>query len=437
MEKIKILFLITKDNFGGAQKYVFELAKNLKSKNLNINNKLFDFDILVASGYTNNTSNKSGELDQKLQIENIQTTKVISLNNSLNIIKLIIQIKDTLKVLHKENPNIIHINSSMAGVCGVIATKIFNITKKFKRQRKTIIVFTAHGWPFNEKRNVLNKIVFKVFLYLVILLSDKIIAVSNQIKNDINKVLHHKFKIIYNGIDYTKTKNKDNNNILNKTNLKENKIHLISIGELHPVKGHDLIIKALAKIKSEGQTLDFVYHILGEGHYRETLENIAKTNNIVIGQDIIFYGYIKNARDYIQNADIFIMPSYSEALGFALIEGYNSGLPIIQTNVGGMIEVKNIYQEHLQSLNKSRAETIGINNLISNTETVVYKNKHISINPDPEEFYKILDNKILIQELIKQKTESLDKIPQEFQIKTMLQDTINLYKTLLEKDIKK
>ena len=154
----KILFFITKSNWGGAQKYVFELANEF--------NKKENYEITVASG-------GGGLMIEKLNEHNIKHIPLITLENNFKISTVYKNIKEILDVIKKEKPDIIHLNSSKISLFGVIAGKIYGKTK---------IIFASHGWPFNEDRNILIKTILKAMMTFVILLSDKIIVGSKAVK---------------------------------------------------------------------------------------------------------------------------------------------------------------------------------------------------------------------------------------------------------------
>ncbi|PIR41028.1 MAG: glycosyltransferase family 1 protein, partial [Candidatus Yonathbacteria bacterium CG10_big_fil_rev_8_21_14_0_10_43_136] len=97
--KKKILFVITKSNFGGAQKYVFDLATGLPKD---------QFDVAVALG-------GSGILIQKLQAENIRVLPIFSLARDVNPLSDITTFFELWRMFRKEKPDVAHLNSAKAG----------------------------------------------------------------------------------------------------------------------------------------------------------------------------------------------------------------------------------------------------------------------------------------------------------------------------------
>src|SRR5690606_1306505 len=107
-ENKKILYVITKANWGGAQKYVFDLACHSQKNG---------FDSLVAFG-------QGGKLQKKLTDHNVKTIKIENLDRDISIIKDFLVFLDLLKIFTKEKPDIIHLNSSKIGGLGALAGQI-------------------------------------------------------------------------------------------------------------------------------------------------------------------------------------------------------------------------------------------------------------------------------------------------------------------------
>ena len=155
MKPKKIIYVITKSNWGGAQRYVFDLATHLPKS---------EFEILVVTG-------NMGTLTKKLEENEIRVTSVNSLKRDVSFFDEMISFFKILKIFIKEKPDIIHLNSSKAGGIGALAGRIAGIKK---------IIFTAHGWPFKEDRNVIAKSLIYALSWLTVFLSHQTIVVSKQ-----------------------------------------------------------------------------------------------------------------------------------------------------------------------------------------------------------------------------------------------------------------
>ncbi|MBI1974645.1 MAG: glycosyltransferase family 4 protein [Candidatus Zambryskibacteria bacterium] len=297
---MKILYGITKSNFGGAQRYVFDLAREAKKRG---------HDVAVLCG-------GNGKLVEKLKEENIRVISIPGFGRDIDLLNDAPRLLFIIKTLWRERPDVFHINSTKMGGAGIFSGKLLSIKK---------IIFTAHGWAFNEPRPWWQKILIKFFTWWTILWSHKTICVSEKTKKDIEKwpFVKNKLEVIYNGIESFE--------LLPRT---EEGFVVGTISELHKVKGLDVLLNAWSKfIKSHQAKLV----IIGEGEERENLENMAK--KLDISDSVNFRGFVDNAKAHLSSFDIFVLPSRSEAMPYTLLEAGISGKAVIATSVGGVPEV--------------------------------------------------------------------------------------------------
>jgi GalNAc-alpha-(1->4)-GalNAc-alpha-(1->3)-diNAcBac-PP-undecaprenol alpha-1,4-N-acetyl-D-galactosaminyltransferase len=100
---------------------------------------------------------------------------------------------------------------------------------------------------------------------------------------------------------------------------------LIAIGRLHPQKGFDLLFKAFHKIHAKHP--DWQITILGEGSIRPELEQLRSQLNLT--DRIHLPGLVTNVPEYLNQADLFVMPSRFEGFPMALCEAMAYGLPVL------------------------------------------------------------------------------------------------------------
>lgn len=297
---MKILYGITKSNFGGAQRYVFDLVTAMKKRG---------HDVAVLCG-------GQGPLVERLTKEKIKIIPLDRLERDISIVKEFLSFFRILKILKEERPDVFHINSSKIGGLGTFAGRLVGIKK---------IIFTAHGWTFNEPRPVWQKAIIKFFVWLTIFFSHKTICVSEKTKQDVEKwpFIKNKLVVIHNGIL--------------RFNLAERKDKIFTVGtiaELHRIKGLDILLTAWSKFTKNHKARLI---IIGEGEERQNLENMAK--NMGASDSVIFKGFVDNAPSLLSGFDIFCLPSRSEAMPYALLEAGLAGLSVIATPVGGIPEI--------------------------------------------------------------------------------------------------
>lgn len=110
---------------------------------------------------------------------------------------------------------------------------------------------------------------------------------------------------------------------------------LLSVGRLVHEKAYDVLIRAMDLVVKKHA--DVALAIAGGGVLREQLQALIDTLHLT--DKIHLLGDRQDVAELMRNADIFVMSSRSEGMPMALLEAMGSGLPIIATRVGGLVEV--------------------------------------------------------------------------------------------------
>lgn len=186
-----------------------------------------------------------------------------------------------------------------------------------------------------EKHPIYRKLYLNLFYERAYRKCDEIVCVSKLVKADLlKKVKLQNVHVIYNGVtdnylDYPR----------NKFRRKHNNFNLLSVGNLISIKGHRFVIEALKILKEKHSQLNFKYTIVGNGmekHNLEVLISKYKLNEYVEIKDAVSPDELIN---FYQSNDIFILPSYYEALGCVYLEAMNFGLITIGCEHQGISEL--------------------------------------------------------------------------------------------------
>ncbi len=109
---------------------------------------------------------------------------------------------------------------------------------------------------------------------------------------------------------------------------------IISLGELRPVKGFDVLIEALSILKASGRRVTAT--IAGEGPLGPELKALAE--RLGIADQVRFAGH-RPAHEAFAMGHMLVIPSRAESLPYVVLEAVAAGLPIISTRVGGIPEI--------------------------------------------------------------------------------------------------
>lgn len=154
---------------------------------------------------------------------------------------------------------------------------------------------------------------------------DALITVSSDLRNKIKNNLGFD-SIVVNNILTSGFEYREN---INKSDV----IKFVSTGNLLPIKGFDILIRAFAKYNNVSQKWKLT--IIGEGRERETLHELIKKYDL---EDKVQLPGRKEPQEvalYLHKSDVFVVSSYTETFGVAALEAVACGLPVISTDCGG------------------------------------------------------------------------------------------------------
>lgn len=193
-----------------------------------------------------------------------------------------------------------------------------------------------------------NKISYQLMAKKV----DKIVAVSNSIKDDLENIFKvgDKTEVIYSGLDERFFNGLDigAERILGKLGI--NKKYILFLGTIEPSKNITRLLQSFAIFKNKMLALDkrvskhkkFDYQLLlvgKSGWLAKEYLQIAKDLNIK--RDVVFSGYLigDELLPVFKKAEFFILPSLYEGFGMTVLEAFATATPAIVSNVSSLSEV--------------------------------------------------------------------------------------------------
>ncbi|MBR0894815.1 glycosyltransferase family 4 protein [Bradyrhizobium tropiciagri] len=114
------------------------------------------------------------------------------------------------------------------------------------------------------------------------------------------------------------------------------------VGEFRRIKGADLLIDAVAKLRAEGKPVTLT--LGGDGEEFERLKEQVK--RLSLGEAVRFIGHVK-ARFGFSKGGLLVVPSRGDSMPYVVIEAGAAGVPMIAANVGGIPE---IFDTHTDAL---------------------------------------------------------------------------------------
>ncbi|HRE79343.1 MAG TPA: glycosyltransferase [Flavobacterium sp.] len=318
--KIKILFTIPNFDTAGSGKVLYDLAKHLdKSK----------FEVHIACSHTRGAFfNEIEKLNLPIHI--IETTCQLK-----PYFKIFGRIKPYKNFIKEHNFDLVHSWHWSSDWTEVIASRLggakFIYTKK------------AMSW---------GNIHWKIRSYF----SNFIITINHEMVQFFPYKKNQKLIPLGLDVDYY-------NPDLFPTKADDNVFKIITVANLVPVKGIEIIIKAVDNLKNKSLTLT----VLGDD--RDPYADYLRKMVVEMGLEnqIQFLGKKTDVRPFLADSDLYIIPtlndSRKEGMPMALVEAMSMAIPVIGSNISGINYVLKDFPELLFEAGNYHDLSLKINDL--------------------------------------------------------------------------
>ena len=377
---IKIVRIIARLNIGGPAINVVLLSEGLKDDG---------FETTLITG---RVEESEGDMSYFALEKGINPVIVNELARSISPIKDIKALCKIYRIIRKEQPDIVHTHTAKAGVVGRMAAILAGVPVK---------VHTFHGHVFE---GYFSGPATKVFIAIERFLgrfTDKVVAVSNSVENDVsmryNIVSKDKVAVIQLGFELEKFFEADKNKgrLRQELGLGSDVLLIGIVGRLVPVKNHKMFLDVVKKVPAK-------FIIVGDGELRQELENYAA--ELGIRDKVVFLGWRRDLENIYVDLDVVCLTSLNEGTPVSLIEAMASARPVLATDVGG---VRDIVKNNENGLLVQSNDVDGFNKaLLSMLED---REKRLEMGRYGREF-----------------------VNENFRKERLIKDTENLYKSLLK-----
>lgn len=144
------------------------------------------------------------------------------------------------------------------------------------------------------------------------------------------------FEVLPNGVDTERYRPApDKPALRRRLGLPTDRLIVLTVGNLKPIKGHDVLLEAIRRLGLDADQATFVF--AGKDCLDGSLASWARAH--LARCDVRFIGEQPDVLPWYQAADFFVLPSRYEGLSNALLEAMGCALPVIVTAVGGNNDV--------------------------------------------------------------------------------------------------
>ncbi|TSC74692.1 MAG: glycosyl transferase family protein [Parcubacteria group bacterium Gr01-1014_44] len=328
IKRKRVLFVITQSEFGGAQRFLYNLISRLNQQ---------VYDLKVAVGDTGNKEFISALKNTGLEVQELKW--LVREINPLKDVRAVFELRKLIKEFH---PDTLFLNSSKAGFIGSLAAQNIEISK----YRNIKVIYRIGGWSFNDPWPWWKKQLWTMLEKISARWKDTII-VNNE--SDLRQAIKLKIKprekviLIHNGLDIYKIDfiNRDEARIklLEKAARQSGKVFQVktiigTIANFYPAKGLEYLLKAAEHFKNND---NIIFVVIGDGLERLRLERLIAERGLE--KKVLLLGQIPDASRLLPAFDIFLLPSVKEGFPWVLLEAMAAKLPVIATRIGAMLEI--------------------------------------------------------------------------------------------------
>ncbi|MEB3282415.1 MAG: glycosyltransferase [Lyngbya sp.] len=234
---------------------------------------------------------------------------------------------DLLKLIRREQPDILHLHGYGAANFGRIASLLTGIPN-----------------VVHEHAVLLNQPFYQTIIDgLLSPFTKTAIAVSSSVKDfmiEYRSISENCIEVIHNGVplkSFQSLQEAENTNLEDlrrQFDIPEDHTVVGIIGRLHPIKGHQYFLEAASKILKNHTNVTFL--VVGEGELRESLEELAKSLGVT--HAVKFTGYRQDVPSLLSLIDVVTIASLMEGCPLVLLEAMAAGCAVISTNTNGLKE---------------------------------------------------------------------------------------------------
>lgn len=306
---MKILFVVTAAEFGGAPQHVLYLIRHFRQNGCQIG---------IVAAPEPRLMREASALGAHV-FPNRYFVRPIQLHNDIRALGPV------FRAIRQFQPDLVSAHSTKAGYAARLLCALLGVKP---------VLFTAHGWAFTAGRGERARKRLALAERLAARVTSKIICVSEH-----DRELALRFQVgkpkqlvtVHNGIDAAPFLAAHGDRIRSELGLGRAPV-ITFVGRLAPPKDPLAFLQACQMLPGNFRVL-----VVGEGELRNSVREYVKRNGLA--SKLVLLGEREDVPEILAASDIFVLPSDWEGLPLTIIEAMMAGLPIAATRVGGVPEL--------------------------------------------------------------------------------------------------
>ena len=309
---IKVLHIITKMDWGGAQENTLLTVQGLRGPR---------FEVHLASSPGGDWEHKAREIADRYFV-------IPSMRRGIYLLKNARAFLELFDLVRSNHYDVVHTHSTNAGLLGRAAAKLAGVP---------VIVHTVHGFGFEDQ--TFSRLARNILIQLERFagrITDRLIMQAKRNAHEaVEMRIAPKEKVItiYSGINLNRFhQSYDTQGMKTQLNIPRDSFVVGWVGRMTEQNAPRIFLKA-AKSLSEMYP-NFHFLMVGDGHLRSYCEEMSRGNS-----QIFFTGYRSEIHKMYEAMDVLVSTVRWAGLGRTITEAMASGLPVISTGVNGVPEI--------------------------------------------------------------------------------------------------
>jgi glycosyltransferase involved in cell wall biosynthesis len=222
------------------------------------------------------------------------------------------------RLIRRLKPDVLHGHGAKAGA----------FIRLKSRSKETIRVYTPHGGSLHYPLNTFKGALYGVLERTLMNSTDLFLFESAFARDTYQRMIGTPkglVRCVFNGVTA---------NEFDPVVKAADATDVVYVGEFRHIKGADLLIDAVARLRADGKPVTLT--LAGDG---EELENLkAQIQKLGLAEAVRFIGHVK-ARYGFSKGSVLVVPSRGDSMPYVVIEAAAAGIPMVAAKVGGIPEI--------------------------------------------------------------------------------------------------
>ena len=223
-----------------------------------------------------------------------------------------------MHLIRRLKPDVLHGHGAKAGA----------FIRLRSRSKRTIRVYTPHGGSLHYPLNTFKGALYSRFERAVMNNTDLFLFESAFARDTYQRTVGTPkgvVRCVFNGVTA---------NEFDPVVKAADATDVVYVGEFRHIKGADLLIDAVARLRADGKPVTLT--LAGDGEETENLK--AQIQRLGLADAVRFIGHVK-ARYGFTKGSVLVVPSRGDSMPYVVIEAAAAGIPMVAANVGGIPEI--------------------------------------------------------------------------------------------------